>query len=545
MTIDPTTCDCNFRTTCIRDARYVRACEQGRGARHLTEFALAKVRGGGVAPNKILLARPNTERKPRRGPGAVLFAILRRGIPVLGHSFQIDLLKDCGCGCGYKEYATKMNRWGVSGCHKQLEDIVTYLKAEAVEVLGIPFSERAARTLVRWAIRQAKYLEQTTKQKPKTKTKLRTKQSHTYRKKKPGISTAIYRKQAMKQMNDSKTDCVYLGESLGLEKCEQPAYRCNLLDCHIVKGVGNRTVPGCSSCKKRLMQQDEKLIVDCLEIIDRRRKRVDSLRDLLAGQSVFLACSGPSANLLPLEKLNKRGVWTMAVNNMAGHSKFRPQAFVCSDPPLKFSHSIWLDPQIMKFIPTPKMNGSRAKLKRKIGPAKFERLETTASDCPNIWGFRRESWLTPDDQFFLATGACWGNQNAGVKRTGQPKTVNTMFLAMRLLRYLGAKRVFMIGCDFRMSAEYGYAFPQSIAHKRSRDKSKPVGWDNGQYAVANGWLCEMQQKGVFKRFGIEFFNCFQESSLRAFPFVPFEQALVECQGLVEDEPDLSEWYEKK
>ena len=158
MTIDPTTCDCNFRTTCIRDARYVRACEQGRGARHLTEFALAKVRGGGVAPNKILLARPNTERKPRRGPGAVLFAILRRGIPVLGHSFQIDLLKDCGCGCGYKEYATKMNRWGVSGCRKRLDEIVAYLRVEAVDVLGVPFCERAARVLVRWAINRSAHL---------------------------------------------------------------------------------------------------------------------------------------------------------------------------------------------------------------------------------------------------------------------------------------------------------------------------------------------------------------------------------------------------
>jgi len=340
-------------------------------------------------------------------------------------------------------------------------------------------------------------------------------------------------------------NCIYLGDTLGTKKCGQPTYQCSLLDCHVVKGVGNRTVPGCSECKKHLTQEETRYSVDCLEIIDSRRKRVDSLRGLLAGRSAFLACSGPSANLLPLEQLNKRGIWTMAVNNMAGHSKFRPQAFVCSDPPLKFSQSIWFDPQIMKFIPTPKMNGGRARLKRKVGPDKFEYMNVTVSDCPNVWGFRRESWLTPDDQFFLSTGACWGNQNIGVKRTGQPKTVNTMFLAMRLLRYLGAKRVFLIGCDFRMASDYGYAFPQAIEHKRPRKKKVPVLWDNPQYSVANDWLCEMQQKNVFGRFGIEFFNCFQESSLRAFPFVPFEKALDECQGLVEDEPDLSGWYEKK
>ena len=342
-------------------------------------------------------------------------------------------------------------------------------------------------------------------------------------------------------------NCIYFGEAVGKVKCGQPAHHCSLFDCHVVAGEGNRTVPGCSTCKKRLSVEDAKFSVswqDPLEVIDRRRKRAESLRNLLAGRSVFLACSGPSANLLPLEQLNRRGVWTMAVNNMAGHPRFRPQAFVCSDPPLKFSHSIWWDPQIMKFVPTAKMDGGRAALKRKVGPGKFV-PDGVVSDCPNVWGFRRESWLSPDDQFFTSPGACWGNQNSGVQRTRQPKTVNTMFLAIRLLRYLGAKRVYLIGCDFRMASDYGYAFDQAINHKRSKDASRPTCWDNNQYAVANRWLCEMQQKGVFSRFGIEFFNCFRESSLRAFSHVPFERALVECQGRVEDEPDLSEWYEKK
>jgi len=348
-------------------------------------------------------------------------------------------------------------------------------------------------------------------------------------------------------MQAKEIQCIYFGMPVDLVKCGQPVHQCKLLGCHVVKGEGNRKVPGCSTCKKGLSVEDAKFSVewqDPLEVIDRRRRQTDALRNLLAGRSVFLACSGPSANLLPLEQLNRRGVWTMAVNNMAGHSRFRPQAFVCSDPPLKFSHSIWLDPQIMKFVPTPKMNGGRSALKRKMGPGIFVPLEQFVSDCPNVWGFRRESWLTPDDQFFTSPGACWGNQNSGVQRTGQPKTVNTTLLAMRLLRYLGASRVFMIGCDFRMAADYGYAFSQAIKHKQSKNAAKPTRWDNDQYAVTDSWLCEMQQKGVFRRFGIEFFNCFRESSLRAFPFVPFERAVAECKGLVEDEPDLSEWYDR-
>ena len=99
-----------------------------------------------------------TKKVAPEGPGSTLFRILRRGIPVLGRSFQIDLLKHCGCGCGYKTYANKMNRWGVSGCHIRLDEIVAYMRAEAVDVLGVPFCERAARVLVRWAINRAAHL---------------------------------------------------------------------------------------------------------------------------------------------------------------------------------------------------------------------------------------------------------------------------------------------------------------------------------------------------------------------------------------------------
>jgi hypothetical protein len=284
---------------------------------------------------------------------------------------------------------------------------------------------------------------------------------------------------------------------------------------------------------------------DPLEVVDRNRTPTTAVRNLLAGRSVFMACSGPSANDHPLERLNERGVWTFAVNNMAAHPRFRANAFVCSDPPLKFSHSIWLDPAIMKWVPTPKMAGSRARLKEKMKDEKFEWMNESVMDCPNVWGFRRNPWLTPDDDFFSSNGASWGNQNAGVLKTGQPKTVNTMLLAMRILRYLGAKRVFMIGVDFRMAEKYGYAFDQGIAHKKSKDeKKKPTKWDNSQYAIVNDWLCQMQRDGVFRRFGIEFYNCFSRSSLRAFPFVPFSQALEECRGSVEVAPSLAGWYEK-
>ncbi|MFA6336093.1 MAG: hypothetical protein WCX48_11205 [Bacteroidales bacterium] len=313
--------------------------------------------------------------------------------------------------------------------------------------------------------------------------------------------------------------CVYLNEQLCL------------------KGSGD----ACCNCKDKLEVNDPKFNekwIDPLVILNRRREPCnESIRDLLAGGSAFLMGGGPSANDLPLEQLSRRGLWTMCVNNSAGHPRIRPQAFVCSDPPKKFSHSIWLDPAIMKFVPTAKLSGRRSRLRRKMPDGTFADLTKASNTCPNVWAFQRWSWLWPDDRFFSTDGACWGNHGAGTEKTGQPKTVCTMLLALRLLRFLGARRVYLIGVDFKMAPDYGYSFGQA------RDAGASAS-NNAQFSVVNKWLVEMQQGGVFERFGMEVYNCFEFSGLRAFPYVPFEQAVEEAKGIVEDKPDLSGWYEK-
>lgn len=327
--------------------------------------------------------------------------------------------------------------------------------------------------------------------------------------------------------------CVYLGE--------RQDDRSNTCLRH-GKCSTNGEVPGllsCLVCADNLALDDPKFSskwADPLVILDRRRNCTDALRGVLGGIPVFLAGGGPSANDHELQWLNHRGVFTLCINNMAGHPKFRPQAFVCSDPPSKFSHSIWLDPQVMKFVPTPKMGGRRAALRIKQD-GKFGPLDRTVPDCPNVWGFKRNSWLTPDDQFFLCDGACWGNHNAGVEMTGQPKTVCTMLLGLRILKHLGAGRVYLIGVDFFMEPDRVYSFAQDKHNGGCQS-------NNGQFAVVNGWLCEMQAGGVFDRFGMEVFNCYERSGLRAFPYVSFHDAYLDVVGRVETIPDLIDWYAK-
>jgi hypothetical protein len=164
-------------------------------------------------------------------------------------------------------------------------------------------------------------------------------------------------------------------------------------------------------------------------------------------------------------------------------------------------------------------------------------LDRKTVDSPNVWGFVRHSWMWPDDRFFLTEGACWGNHQSGVDKTGQPKTVCTMLLGLRILKFLGAKRIYLVGVDFRMAPDSGYSFEQ---------ERTPGACDsnNAQFAVVNKWLCELQENGTFRKFGLEIFNTYQHSGLRAFPYAPFEAAVREAVGIVESTPNLGQWYDK-
>lgn len=294
----------------------------------------------------------------------------------------------------------------------------------------------------------------------------------------------------------------------------------------------------CTDCKQRTCLGDQDFAdkwVDQLKVTTRDKRDANVLRNMLQGGTSFLVCGGPSAKE-HLHKLNRRGVFALAVNNAAGHI-VRPQAFVCSDPPMKFSHSIWMDPAIMKFVPLPKLSGSRAKIRQKVDK-RFVDLDQRVTACPNVWGFQRNSWLTADNQFFLTDGACWGNLDSGRKKTGELKTVCTMLLGIRILRYLGARRIILVGVDFRMSPNSGYSFPQGRTPEACDS-------NNNQFKVVNSWLCRLEQGGVFKRFGLQLLNTYERSGLRAFPYIPFDQALEMAVGIVEEEPDLKGWYEKK
>lgn len=345
------------------------------------------------------------------------------------------------------------------------------------------------------------------------------------------------------------TDCVYLKEEkAGKETTDgRQVYDCEI-HTQCTKVGNNFPFASCECCKQKLLYDDENFaseFLDPLIITDNSREPTHALRNMLKGGIAFLVCGGPSAKTLDLSQLEQRGIWSLAINNMAGH--VRTQAFVCSDPPSKFHNGIWQDPCIMKIIPLPKTKAKRGRLRKKVD-GEFKDLyiddeRINACDCPNVWGFARRAWLSPDESFFLEDHATWGNHDAGVKRTGEQKTVCTMLLGLRILYYLGARRIYFIGTDFWMDPEKDLKGNYAFGENRDMAAIKS---NNGQFVIVNEWLCRMQDNGTFKKFGLEIYNCFEYSGLRAFSYIPFDIAIKEA---LKDFPklpfDLSEWYLKK
>ena len=340
-------------------------------------------------------------------------------------------------------------------------------------------------------------------------------------------------------------DCVYLREETKEKTPDDRIIHHCLIHGSCTKSGKSHPVASCTDCRKSLtLNQNLSGFLDHLTMLDRTGKSNSSLRNLLAGRPSFLVCGGPSAKDLPLENLTRRGIWSLAVNNMAG--MIPVSSFICSDPPSKFHNGIWLDPNVMKFVPTPKMRGCRGRLREKVG-AEFRQLrlggkDVSVEDCPNIWGFERRSWLLPDATFFTETSAAWGNHQSGVNRTGLSKTVCTMLLGLRILYYLGSRRIYLVGVDFNMKS--GVGLKDNYAFGEKRDASA-VASNNDQYRIVNGWLQTLQTDGVFQKFGLEIFNCNPASGLRAFAHVPFRLAI---QDTIKDYPsepfDLEAWYEK-
>ena len=154
-----------------------------------------------------------------------------------------------------------------------------------------------------------------------------------------------------------------------------------------------------------------------------------SLVGMYRGGSAFLICSGPSFATLDKNLLRTPGIWTMTTNNAV--TSFRGNASVTVDDPCRFNASLWLDPTIMKFVPSSHFEKPLWD-NRFLGDKgqQWGLSSIVVGDCPAVVGYRRNEKFMPE-RFLYEDSINWGAH----KRYGGGRSV--MLAALRILFLLG------------------------------------------------------------------------------------------------------------
>ena len=237
--------------------------------------------------------------------------------------------------------------------------------------------------------------------------------------------------------------------------------------------------------------------------------------------TAFLICSGPSLKGVDLSCLQSRGILTCTVNN-AG-TLLRSNLWVAYDNPGNFCDVIWRDPAIWKFIPKQRLDMA---IRTRSPNGDLEDSTEAARTMPATFGyktnrcFRATHWLSEDS-------INCGDTQIDDDVDEPSGTRSVMLAALRLLHYLGVRKVFLLGCDFRMSySGENYAFEQFRTRRSVRG-------NNYKYRVLTERLKEL--KPHFDTAGFEVLNCTPNSGLTVFPFVEFDEAVRIAKQVIPDQ----------
>lgn len=236
-----------------------------------------------------------------------------------------------------------------------------------------------------------------------------------------------------------------------------------------------------------------------------------ALEGMYRGSSIFLICNGPSFVTLDHSLLKKPGVMTFGINN--GPKTFRPNMWTCVDDPARFLKSIWLDPKIQKFVPFSHME------QKIFDNETWKPMNMRVGDCPNVFAYcRNEKFHAP--RFLTENTLNWGNH----KDYGGGRSV--MLPAFRIIHLLGFRKIYLLGCDMKMSETYTYHF----------DEQRSKGAVNGNMSTYDRLKTEYlpQLKKYFEEDAFEVYNCNADSELRTFPFITFENAIKEATSKLGD-----------
>jgi hypothetical protein len=253
-----------------------------------------------------------------------------------------------------------------------------------------------------------------------------------------------------------------------------------------------------------------------------------SLEGFYRGQHCFLIGGGPSLKEANLGLLNAPGIVTWCMNNSwavpdSQPHRFRPRLWTCVDPAEKFSDKGFRDPSITKVVPLSIANHRL----RFLLDGEWRMSSRRVRDCPGVLFFRRNARFEPAD-FLCQSTVNWGMPEGQRDSLGHSGIRSVMLATLRLVHYMGFRRVYLLGADFKMEPGKGYAFEQ----ERSKGSVKH---NNTLYRVLNERLAAL--KPYLDMDDCRVFNCTPGSGLTAFPFKSLGDAAAEagrdCAGPME------------
>ncbi len=263
-------------------------------------------------------------------------------------------------------------------------------------------------------------------------------------------------------------------------------------------------------------------------IEDHHGRPTDALDGLYPDGTAFLVCGGPSTRKLDWKSLQQPGVLTASLNNapcsMAHGTKapanmFRPNLWFSVDEPQHFNEAIFKDPGITKFLKTKYRKTGR--LRTKDGKH-WDKQKTTPQGCSDIWYYRHAKSFAIDDFLEIPEPTWFTQPNRSV-----------MFVAMRILFYLGIRRLYLIGCDFHQNTKDSYGFDDPMPSSRAT-------FNTNKFERVNDIFCKLRPH--FEQYGFQVLNCTPGGKLDAFDRVPLNVAIADATSEIPEKIETRGLY---
>lgn len=212
-----------------------------------------------------------------------------------------------------------------------------------------------------------------------------------------------------------------------------------------------------------------------------------------SGQSVFIAGGAPSLAEEPnLRRLAEPGINVMALNNTAATLENAVNFWLGGDKSPCYSERILKDPRILKF-------------------AVISRKDIAVNGTV---------WKHLPSTFFFGTSDKFTEQNFLMPHRDFVWWKNTFYIALQIVHRLGFRKVYLVGCSFRMGKDKQYSYDVKLTGPEQE-------WNERVYSKTVAKMKAL--KPAFDRDGFEVISATPDSLLNdIYPTMTFDEAIEEA-----------------